>query len=681
MKLMLKYLLECLLGLSALVIINHQADGQIESALEDLAEKTDQTPEDDALLQQLQFYKDHPLNLNTATASDLSHFYFLNILQIHALLQYRKLLNKFISLYELQAVPGFSLKDIYHLLPYVTLENNNSSTYTFHHFLKKGKWSFLGRYKRMLEKKRGFTEKDSRGRTHYLGDPNALFFRLQYQFPGHLRTGLIMERDAGEPFSGYGQKGFDFYAGYFFLKDHKKINTLALGDYRINLGQGLINRQGLTFGKSSMVMMTDRSGDIIQPHSSAMEYGFYRGGAISLGKKHLQTTLFLSYKPEDANLLLEDTAQPYIHGLQSSGYHRSVSELQDKDAIHLFSAGGNLKYDFGKGHIAWNAVYHHFSDSVKKRNDPYKLFAFEGKKMLNMSIDYALSLTKLYFFGETATNLDKTLAMVNGLLMSVDPHVDISLLYRYYSPRYTSLFAEGFGESSSPQNESGFYTGIDFRPAGHWQVGFFADFFRFPWLKYRTGAPSQGDEYFMQVTWSPTKQTEAYVRYRYKKKSLDQGDDNDVLKKAAPVVRQNVRLNIKWLLSPYFSLRDRMEIVSFSKIKAHTHYGYLFYQDILWKAKKTWSGNFRFAWFHTADFDTRIYTYENNVRYAYSIPFFYGKGIRSYANFRMDVGRRISLWTKIARTWYFDQKTIGSGWDKIQGNKKTRFILELIWEK
>jgi hypothetical protein len=60
--------------------------------------------------------------------------------------------------------------------------------------------------------------------------------------------------------------------------------------------------------------------------------------------------------------------------------------------------------------------------------------------------------------------------------------------------------------------------------------------------------------------------------------------------------------------------------------------------------------------------------------------FFYGKGIRSYANLRINIGRKISLWTKIARTWYFDQKTIGSGWDKIKGNTRTRFTLELIWE-
>lgn len=679
MKQSLKYFSIVIVTLYAFKAYPQKPVEQIGSALENLVEETDQIPQNDEFLQQLQHYHEHPLNLNEATAKELQDFFFLNTLQIHSLLQYRKLLNGFISLYELQAIPGFNLQDIYNLLPYVTIAKNDLSGYTFSDFFHYGEWSFLGRYKRMLEKKRGFAEKDSLGNTHYLGDPNAFFFRFQYRFPHHLRFGVTIDRDAGEPFSGHRQKGFDFYGAWFFLKDYKKINALALGNYRINLGQGLTNRQGLTFGKSSMVMMTDRSGDVVQPHSSAMEYDFYRGAAINFGKKHFKTTLFLSYKPEDANLIKEGTIPPYIHGLQNNGYHRSVSELEDKRSVHLFSSGGSLRYDFSKGHIALNAVYHYFSDSVKKQDRPYKFFSFEGKKMLNISLDYGLSLTKLYFFGETATNLEKAMATVNGVLMSVDPKVDLSLLYRYYASDYTSLYAQGFGESSYPQNESGFYTGITLRPLDHWQIDMFADFFKFPWLRYRVDAPSKGAEYFVQLSYTPSKNLEAYIRYRYKQKSLNK-KTGVPMDKVTPTFKQNLRLNMQWQLSKYFKLRNRMEIVSFYEKGNVKRYGYLLYQDLLWETNKDLSGNFRLAWFHTEDFDTRLYAYENNVRYAYSIPFFYGKGIRSYANFKLNIGRKISLWTKIARTWYFDQKTIGSGWDEIKGNTRTRFILELIWE-
>lgn len=139
-------------------------------------------------------------------------------------------------------------------------------------------------------------------------------------------------------------------------------------------------------------------------------------------------------------------------------------------------------------------------------------------------------------------------------------------------------------------------------------------------------------------------------------------------------------MNLQWQISDYIGLRNRMETVTYYEKGVGRSYGYLIYQDLLWKTAKRWSGNFRLAWFHTDDFDTRIYTYENNVRFAYSIPFFYGKGIRSYTNLRVNIGRKISLWAKLARTWYIDQETIGSGWDEIKGNARTNFTFELIWE-
>lgn len=665
-----------------LVVFNafaQQPDDQVQRALEDLAEQTDQVTKNDEIWQQLQDYNQHPLDINTASADELKVFPFLNTLQIQSLLQYRQLLGDFISIYELQAVPQLDLKTIYELLPYITVGRRNpfTSSYRLKDFFHKGDWDMLLRYKRDLEKKKGFI-KDSLNHSHYLGDPNALFFRIRYQFPGHLSVGITADRDAGEPFKGHGQKGFDFYAVHFFLKDYKNINALVIGDYRINLGQGLINRQGLTFGKSSMVMNVDRSGSVLRPHTSAMEYGFYRGVAINLGKRHFKTTLFVSHKSEDANLLFPDSLSDYFLGFQSGGYHRSVNELEDKGSVKLFSSGGSLRFNFSKGHIALNAVYHHFSDSMKHSHQLYDLFGAEGKNMLNASLDYAFFLRKLYFFGETAMDENYNLATVNSLLMSVDKHVDLSLLYRNYSKKYTSLYAQAFKEGSEPKNEKGVYAGITVRPASHWQVDAYADMFHSPWLRYRVDVPSQGSEYFMQVTYTPSKSLVSYLRYRNKQKPLNLLTD-DPMAKVVTTNKQNIRLNVQWKLSEYFSLRDRLEMSTFKEDKTNQSYGYFIAQDLLWKTNKRLSGNCRLAWFHTDNYDTRIYAYENDVRFAYSIPFLYGKGIRSYINLRANIARRMSLWAKLSRTWYFDQQTISSGWNEIQGNTRTNVTLELIW--
>lgn len=659
-----------------------QPEEAVESALEQYAFRSDKAVEDDSRFQELASLLKHPLDLNKATEKDLKIFFFLNPLQVHALLQYRKLLGSFISIYELQAIPLWDLQTIKKILPYVDVNNGNNftSTNSLVDALKKGTIHTMLRYRRTMERQKGYLPLDSTGRTHYLGSPNAWYYRMQYKLPGYFSMGLIAESDAGEPFSGYGQEGFDFYSVHLFLEDRGIFNALAIGDYKINFGQGLISKQGLSFGKTGMVMMLDRSEKSIRPHTSPMEYDFYRGVALNIGKKRWTSTLFISKKPEDANLLSEDTSYNYFISLQSSGYHRSETELEDKGSIRLLSTGGNIRYDFDKGHVALNMVYHHFSDSIKKGNQLYQRFDPEGKYMMNASLDYALTLSRLYFFGETAVNKEGALATVNGVLMGVDRHVDISLLYRNYSKEYAALYGAAFGEGSHPQNESGLYLGVALRPAAHWQVNMYSDFFRSPWLRYRVDAPSSGSEYFLQTSYIPSKKFKAYVRYRYKQKPINLLKDQPMAE-ITDTRKQNLRLFTEWTISGYFRTRSQAEWVHFTKEETPSENGFLIYQNVRWKTNSIWSGNFRVGYFNTDGYDSRIYTFENDVRYAFYIPSFYGEGLRTYVNLRVNLARKLSLWTKVARTWYFDRNTVGSGWNEINGNKRSQITIELIWER
>ena len=95
-------------------------------------------------------------------------------------------------------------------------------------------------------------------------------------------------------------------------------------------------------------------------------------------------------------------------------------------------------------------------------------------------------------------NVDK--AFINGLLMSVDPHVDMSFLYRKISRGYQSLYTNAFTESTYPTNESGFYAGISIAPSSYLRINAYADFYHFPWLKFRVDAPSSGSDYLVQLT-------------------------------------------------------------------------------------------------------------------------------------------------------------------------------------
>ena len=78
--------------------------------------------------------------------------------------------------------------------------------------------------------------------------------------------GLTAEKDAGEPFfCKYNKKGYDFYSAYFFLQDVKKLKSLAIGNYRVSFGYGLvINTGGFSFGKSgSLGTMNGLGGELL----------------------------------------------------------------------------------------------------------------------------------------------------------------------------------------------------------------------------------------------------------------------------------------------------------------------------------------------------------------------------------------------------------------------------------
>jgi hypothetical protein len=85
----------------------------------------------------------------------------------------------------------------------------------------------------------------------------------------------------------------------------------------------------------------------------------------------------------------------------------------------------------------------------------------------------------------------------------------------------------------------------------------------------------------------------------------------------------------------------------------------------------------RYALFQADGYDARIYTYETDVLYSYSVPAFYDKGSRFYAILKFDVGRRIDLWLRYAVTYYSNRNVIGSGLTEIQGNKRSEVKAQL----
>jgi plasmid replication initiation protein len=86
------------------------------------------------------------------------------------------------------------------------------------------------------------------------------------------------------------------------------------------------------------------------------------------------------------------------------------------------------------------------------------------------------------------------------------------------------------------------------------------------------------------------------------------------------------------------------------------------------------------AWFCTDDYQSRISMYEKGLLYMFSIPSFYGKGIRYALLARYQFSNRLVIQAKYALTHYWDRNIIGTGYEQINDNQKGDLYLQMRWK-
>jgi hypothetical protein len=285
---------------------------------------------------------------------------------------------------------------------------------------------------------------------------------------------LLGDKDAGEQFlKGAQRRGFDFYSYHFFIRKLGSIKSLAIGDFTVNMGQGLIHWQSMAFKKSSAAVSVKKQSEVIRPYNSAGEYNFHRGVAISLAKKKWETTMFASVRKLSAIMKTEPFQgdRKYTSSVLTSGYHRNLSEINSRNNLQAIAFGGNIQYTNPRGwHQGINFVNYHFSTPFRPSGKPSDYFAIAGNNWNNFSFDYSYTYRNIHLFGEIAADKNLNPAILNGIVASVDGSVDLSLLHRRIDKGYQSIHGNAFTENSSPTNESGIYFGVSIRPWHHWKI-------------------------------------------------------------------------------------------------------------------------------------------------------------------------------------------------------------------
>jgi hypothetical protein len=353
-------------------------------------------------------------------------------------------------------------------------------------------------------------------------------------------------------------------------------------------------------------------------------------------------------------------------------------EMEDKNILRETILGGNINFRNSFLSIGITGFRSHWSASLEPRFYPYNLFTFRGKENLNFGIDFQASLRNTFLFGECARSRNGRMAFLAGIQVNPDPRLIFSLSLRDYQRNYQDLLSNALGQNSANANEQGFLFTFSAGFAPGVGLTGYADLYRFPWLKYRTDSPSRGSEYQIQSDYSAGKFVKMYLRFRIRSKQINIPENLRPVNILEEGTSMTLRYQADWQVSDFLVLKSRFEWLRNRNGNISPAHGYLISQNFSYKPPvKHLSLTFLYALFDTDSYNERIYAYESDVLYGYSVPSYSGKGLRCFLLASWSPVRWLDLWIRYAQTWYSDRNVIGSGLDVINGNTKSEVEIQL----
>lgn len=669
-------------------LLMEQTEESLSEDLELSEENAEASHED--LLEEYLFYQSNPININSEEVVHLEEMGLLSAFQTEALRQYRKQFGDLLFIEELLMMDEFSEPVVAVIAPLVYFGKSEKAM----EFERPGLGKMLtqGRHQVALNYAQKFDGSEvydevtdsllfARKNAYYLGSPLKLQVKYAYHYKQRLRFGFALEKDAGEPFF-LGRlsdtiqdivrqrrpTGFDFYGAHFYMTDIRltgnarrgtigcglMVKDLALGDYLLNFGQGLTLWSGMSFGKASGGSSPMKRAAGVRPKASANEGKFFRGAAATLQYGDWYATAFYSRRNIDATVVETDTLDDdiddpeLVSALQETGYHRTLGELEKRNALRQQVFGGHLCYAGPQLEVGFTAYHLRLDKTLQLKPSKYNQFYFQGDRLTDMGLDFRWLVGKTVFFGELARSDNGAFAGLVGMTVKPRGYINFSLLYRNYDKRYQSLFNGAFGESSRKQGEEGYYLGLQCAPAPGWDLLAYADFFRITWLTSQVYNPSWGEEYSLKVTHQISRNASMQFRFKSKNKMKNSIDEHVFSHYPIFYTKRSVQFQLNYNLFGFLYLSNKASYSHYFNDDGIDSRGYLICQDVAFKPEnKPYSLTFRYALFNSDDYNSRITMYENDVLGAFSIPSLYGKGSRFYLLGKLKLFNTLSVYARI----------------------------------
>ncbi|MCK5730518.1 MAG: hypothetical protein KAH68_05555, partial [Draconibacterium sp.] len=653
------YIILLILGICPIISTAQEADTEkiIESIIEGHLANIKAGTDVGLIIEDLEELAENPLNINSANETQLSKLYILNDIQILKLLDYLKEFGAAYSIFELNTIDGFSSDLLSKIEPFIWFGPTEQQPAKFSDALKYGRHQLLLRGLGTVQKAHGYLPKDDET-IPYEGNQYRYYTRYRFEARDKFSLGFTAEKDPGESFfKGSNKNGFDYYSGHVSIKINSNIENVTVGDFIVRSGQGLVLWQEYSMGKSMDVLNISKTNRGIRPFTSVEENMFFRGVATTFKFGNARLCMFYSQKNSDGNVVTGDTINSFFTSLQTSGYHRTQSEIADKNTVQDRNVGAIFTYSFNYLKIGTTISYQKFNMPFIRSSQLYNQYRFSGTENLTGGVDYLFSKGKYQLFGEAAISKSKGKAVIQGAVARLNDQLSFSLLFRHFDKNYHAYWSNTFTEGSAANNETGMFFGTKIFPVKFVAISAYSDFYNSKWINYSTAGPSKGWDIFVQANFIFSQNFEFYIRYKNEEKEQKFTQNERFIN--LPERLQKARFHIQYKPSDRITFKTRFEHALYKGIEKEN--GFVVFQDIQFATNKiplNVSG--RLAWFSTDSYNSRIYAYENDLLYTFSIPAYYGKGFRTYLNLKYRINTNLDFWFKIANTLWNDRKIISS---------------------
>jgi hypothetical protein len=592
---------------------------------------------------------DNPVRINSADETEIARLFFLNEFQVQSLAEYVRSSGNILSVYEIASVPGFDRKTAELILPFIDLSPGDTRP------------ADPARFRISLIS--DFIISPGEKEPADTGLPFRLLTKYRFT-AGSMSGGFTTEKDKGE-------KMFDFISGHLAWSGKGFLRQVILGDISASFGQGLCINTGFRTSLSPATPSFPSPGNRIRPFTSTDENNFFRGAAVHLAFRKAEMILLASYNLIDAvTAFSEDSSIRFIETFYKSGFHNTLSSIEKKDAVSERSAVICTWYNTRnlKAGLSWTGSRFSLPVTIDPA-DPGSLFDFSGSNYNVLSFHYSSMLGRMLFFGELAMNDLNNYAMIQRFALRPSDRLEMNILFRNYSPGFTSFHGNGPGTGSSNSNEKGILGAFTFEAAKHLFISAGCDLSNYPWLRYRTGFPSASRRTEIRVRYVPSENLSADLVCNMKY-SMINGDRNTGLPEIDHIINHLIRGQLKYSPVADLTLATRID---FRIIEPGGSTGMMMLQDLVYRpARVPLSFWFRYCIFNTGGWDSRLYAWENDLLYSFSIPALSGRGSRSYLMAEWEIGKIAELRVKYALSSVSDMNKI-SDKDELKVQLRLRF--------